>query len=97
MRVSDLIRAAGQLDEAAYLFEAELARSDVMTGQYRATDIITINLDNVLYGNASANMLLASYDILNIKKIPQWAELEIIEIDGPGFRGRFHIPAPGSS
>lgn len=92
MRVSDLIRAAGQLDEAAYLFEAELARYDVMTGHYRATDIITINLDNVLYGNASANMLLASYDILNIKKIPQWAELESIEFEGEvRFPGKYPI------
>lgn len=92
MRVSDLIRAGGQLEEAAYLLEAELARYDMHTGQYRETELITIELGRVLAGDTSADLLLAAHDVLNIKEIPLWRELEVIEIKGEvQFPGKYPI------
>jgi protein involved in polysaccharide export with SLBB domain len=92
MRVSDLIRAGGQLEEAAYLLEAELTRYDMHTGQYRETELITIELSRVLAGDTSADLLLAAHDVLNIKEIPLWRELEVIEIKGEvQFPGKYPI------
>jgi protein involved in polysaccharide export with SLBB domain len=92
MRVSDLIRAGGQLDEAAYLLEAELTRYDMHAGQYRETDLIKIELGRILASEPSADLLLAAHDVLNIKEIPLWQELEVIEIKGEvRFPGKYPI------
>jgi polysaccharide biosynthesis/export protein len=44
MRVSDLIRAGGSLDQAAYGGTAELARYEVIDGERRQTEVIPIDL-----------------------------------------------------
>ncbi len=40
MRVSDLIRAGGSLEEAAYGGQAELTRHRVIDGEYRQIDLV---------------------------------------------------------
>lgn len=92
MRISDLIRAGGYLDEAAYPVEAELTRYSVGSDQQRSTDLIIIDLAAVLAGDPEANLLLQPRDVLNVKEIPLWRELEITEVQGEvRFPGRYPI------
>ena len=45
MRVSDLLLAGGRLSEEAYTLRAELARYQVVNGEYRTSEVIDIDLD----------------------------------------------------
>jgi protein involved in polysaccharide export with SLBB domain len=82
MRISDLIRAGGSLEDAAYGGEAELSRYEVVNGEYRQTELIDIDLAAVLRGDPAADIALQPYDALNIKEVPQWRELETVSIEG---------------
>ncbi len=82
MRISDLLRAGGGLQEAAYVLDAELARHEVMSGQYRAADLIPVDLGAILAGERGADLTLAPHDILTIKEIPEWDQDNQIEIVG---------------
>ena len=82
MLVSDLIRAGGDLAEAAYALEAELTRYSLGVDQERQTELININLAGILAGNAAADLRLAPHDVLNIKEIPLWREQEEVQIEG---------------
>lgn len=92
MRVSDLIRAGGSLEDAAYGGHAELARYTVVNGEHRQTELIEVDLAAVLRGDAGADVALQPYDFLNIKELPQWREQEEIEIVGEvRFPGRYPV------
>jgi protein involved in polysaccharide export with SLBB domain len=82
MRISDLIRAGGSLEDAAYGGEAELSRYEVVNGEYRQTELIDIDLAAVLIGDPAADIALKPYDALNIKEVPQWRELETVSVEG---------------
>jgi polysaccharide export outer membrane protein len=82
MRVSDLVRAGGSLEEAAYGGEAELTRHRIIDGEYRQIDLEVVDLAAVLRGDASADLLLEPYDFLNVKEMPQWHRAETVEILG---------------
>jgi protein involved in polysaccharide export with SLBB domain len=82
MRVSDLLRAGGGLDEAAYELDAELARYDVVDGEYRETELIDLDLAGLMAGNSEANVVLKAHDYVNIKEIPHWQDQDDIEILG---------------
>jgi len=82
MHVSDLIRAGGSLDEAAYGSQAELTRYTVEGGEARESELIKIDLDKLRAGDRSADMQLQPFDYLVIKEIPKWAAEEEIEIRG---------------
>ena len=56
MRISDLLRAGGGLSEAAYATDAELTRYTVVNGEYRETELVTVNLASVVRGDAAANL-----------------------------------------
>ncbi|MGH3026457.1 MAG: SLBB domain-containing protein, partial [Gaiellaceae bacterium] len=62
MRVSDLLRAGGGLEDSAYAGEAELARFTVVHGQERQTQLIPIDLAAVMRGDPKANIELQPYD-----------------------------------
>jgi protein involved in polysaccharide export with SLBB domain len=72
MRISDLIRAGGTLEDSAYTGEAELTRYEVVDGNERQTALISVNLAAIRHGDASADLQLRPYDLLVIKKTPQW-------------------------
>jgi polysaccharide export outer membrane protein len=92
MRVSDLLRAGGGLDEAAYGTQAELTRYDVVAGESRQADLITVDLRSALDGNAAADIPLQPFDYLVIKETPLWAAQEEVEILGEvKFPGRYPI------
>jgi polysaccharide biosynthesis/export protein len=81
MRVSDLLRAGGGLQDAAYSATAELTRYRV-GGDARQTQLIEVDLAAILRGDESADVLLAPFDFLNIKEIPEWTEQERVTLMG---------------
>jgi polysaccharide export outer membrane protein len=72
MRVSDLIRAGGSLQDSAYAGEAELSRYEIIDGKERQTALIDVNLAAIRHDEPGADLELRPYDILVIKKTPQW-------------------------
>jgi polysaccharide biosynthesis/export protein len=82
MRVSDLIRAGGSLDDSAYSGDAELTRYEVVNGNARQTSLIPIDLAAVRRGDAAANVQLKPYDVLVIKITPLWEQPGTIELAG---------------
>jgi polysaccharide biosynthesis/export protein len=82
MKVSDLIRAGGSLDTAAYSGSAELSRYVIENGQTRRTQVIEIDLPAVLRGDAAANIALQPFDRLYIKEVSGWAEQEQVTLKG---------------
>lgn len=92
MRVSDLLRAGGRLDEAAYGGQAELTRYESADGESRRSELIQIDLRRVLAGDAQADIALQPFDYLVIKEVPQWADQEEVEVRGEvRFPGRYPI------
>ncbi len=82
MRISDLIKAGGGLDSAAYRLGAELTRYVVADGQYRKTEIIPVNLTAALQGSSTADLSLEPYDTLIIKQLPYWVTQGSVTITG---------------
>lgn len=82
MRVSDLLRAGGGLSEAAYATDAELTRYTVIGGEYRETELLTVDLAGLLRGDATADLALGPYDYLNIKEVSRWRGEESVTIGG---------------
>lgn len=81
MRVSDLIRAGGGLQDAAYSATAELTRYVDQNGK-RSTVLLNVDLAAIAKGDANADTTLQSADVLNIKELPQWSEHEQITLKG---------------
>ena len=82
MRISDLLRAGGGLSEAAYVTDAELTRYAIVNGEYRETELITVNLAGLLKGDPAADIPLTPYDYLNIKEVSRWRGEESITLKG---------------
>jgi polysaccharide export outer membrane protein len=92
MRVTDLLRAGGNLDESAYGLQAELTRYVVAGGEARKAELIEIDLQRALAGDANANIPLQPFDYLVIKGLPLWTATEEVEIRGEvKFPGRYPI------
>lgn len=82
MRVSDLLRAAGGLQDAAYVNDAELSRYRVVDGERRTVDIRQIDVAAIRKGDLAADEPLKPYDLLSIKLTPDWGRQEKIELLG---------------
>jgi len=92
MHVSDLIRAGGSLEDAAYTGQAELTRYAVVEGNVRRTDFITVDLSSIRRGDPAADIELRPYDALVIKPIPMWMQPGVIEVAGEvRFPGKYPI------
>ena len=92
MRVSDLIRAGGSLDDAAFGAEAELTRYHVVAGQARESELLNIDLDAIRRGDAAADIELQPYDLLVVKTVPQWRTPGSVIIAGEvRFPGKYPI------
>ncbi len=92
MRVSDLLRAGGMLDESAYGGQAELTRYVIENGQMRKAELIEIDLRRAIEGDAASNLALQPFDYLVIKEVPLWGQQEVIEVLGEvRFPGRYPI------
>jgi polysaccharide export outer membrane protein len=92
MRVSDLLRAGGSLDEAAYDGQAELTRYEVSSNGARQAELIPIDLRAALNGEPLADLALRPFDYLVVKEVPLWASQEEVEVRGEvRFPGRYPI------
>lgn len=92
MRVSDLIRAGGSLDEAAYGGTAELTRNAIENGEARQTELKEIDLARVMANDPAADLELKPFDYLVIKELPLWGGQEYVEMQGEvRFPGRYPI------
>jgi len=92
MRISDLIRAGGSLSEEAYSTKAELVRYDVVGNEYRNTEVVDIDLESILRGDASADVVLQEHDNLRISGLPDWDTLWTVSLDGEvTFPGEYRI------
>jgi protein involved in polysaccharide export with SLBB domain len=81
MRISDLLRAGGGLQDAAYGATAELTRYRV-DGRVRQTQLIDVDLAAILKGDSGADILLQPFDYLNVKEVPEWSEQEEVMLSG---------------
>jgi polysaccharide export outer membrane protein len=92
MRLSDLMRAGGNLRDSAYAQTAELTRYRVVNGESRRTELIHVDLAAVMRGDAAADMLLQPFDSLSIKEVPEWGAQEHVTLTGEvRFPGRYSI------
>jgi polysaccharide export outer membrane protein len=92
MRISDLLRAGGNLDPAAHGGTAELTRYTVGPDGSRRTEVIEIDLAAVRRGENAADILLQPYDSLLVKETPEWAEQGSVTIRGEvRFPGTYSI------
>ena len=82
MTVSDLIRAGGGFDQAAFTGEAELTRYNVVAGQRREEQLVAINVGALVAGDASADLPLQPFDQIVIKELPEWSDQASISIVG---------------
>ena len=82
MRVSDLIRAGGNLAEAAYALEAELTRYSVSSSTERTMDVVKVDLDAIRNGIESADLVLREHDYLIINRVPEWNTTWTVELEG---------------
>ncbi|WP_232278923.1 SLBB domain-containing protein [Geotalea uraniireducens] len=73
MTVRDLLLVAGNPKINAYLKNAEINRIK-QTGEAVSSFPIVINLEEAIKGNPKDNLMLAPFDELSIRKIPNWAE-----------------------
>ena len=97
MRVSDLIRAGGSLDPAAYGVHAELSRYTVENGGQRDTRVISIDLAAIRRGDRSADIPLQAFDRLSIKQVSGWTEQDQVTLKGEvRFPGTYTIQ-PGET
>lgn len=81
MRVSDLLRAGGGLQDAAYGVMAELTRYRI-GGDARQTQLVDVDLAAILKGDESADLLLQPFDFLNVKEVPEWSEQDQVTLLG---------------
>ena len=81
MRIGDLLRAGGQLDDAAFGGKAELTRFR-STGGERASELLEIDLAAVRRGDPAADVTLQAFDTLTIKELPEWGKQESIILRG---------------
>jgi protein involved in polysaccharide export with SLBB domain len=82
MTVSDLVRAGGGLDQAAYGATAELARYEVVGGERRQTAVLDVDLARVLAGDPAADFTLRPFDYLVIRETPEWSGQESMTVRG---------------
>lgn len=91
MRISDLLRAGGRLEDSAYGSKAELTRYRIV-GDTRQTELVSVDLAAVRRGDAAADIALQPFDLLNIHEVPEWSELEQVKLTGEvKFPGTYSI------
>jgi len=92
MRVSDLIRAGGDLAEEAYATRAEIVRYEIVDNETRSTQIIDVDLAAILSGDALADVQLFEHDNLRISGLPEWDRLWTVALEGEvTFPGEYRI------
>lgn len=93
MKISDALRAAGDLTEKAYAIAAELVRFEITDGALRQAQVLNVDIKSILSGSSSASdFSLQPYDKLNIKVIPEWGDEWIVVLEGEfNFPGQYTL------
>jgi len=92
MRISDLIFSAGNVNESAYLDEAEVSSFIVEDGKSVKADYKKINLGAALKNEPEHNVPLKPYDRVFVKRIPGWKDERFINVSGEvAFPGKYII------
>ena len=92
MRVKDLIFAAGNVKDSAYLKEAELSSYEIKDGKLCLIKRRAIDLEAALRGDPAHNLPLQPYDKLLVRRISEWKRERYVEIAGEVvFPGRYLI------
>ena len=73
MTVRDLLTLAGNPKLTAYLKNGELTRIKETDGSVTSYPV-KVNLEEAMKGNPKENILLAPFDELTVRRIPNWAE-----------------------
>jgi polysaccharide biosynthesis/export protein len=73
MKVRDLLLVAGNPKTTAYLDNAEINRLK-LGGREVSSFPLVVNLAKAIHGNPGDNVVLAPFDELTVRKIPNWAE-----------------------
>lgn len=82
MHIQDLLVAAGNLTESAYTLGAELSRYKVVDEEYREVNHYNITQNQLMNNAVTDELVLQPYDNLHIKRIPLWADEQIVELKG---------------
>lgn len=92
MTVKDLVFAAGNLSESAYLEEADISLHFVESGKSARIEHRQINLKKALEGDSEHNLVLKPYSRLFVKQIPKWREEQFVSVAGEvKFPGKYMI------
>ncbi len=82
MRLTDLLFAAGNVTDRAYMQQAEITRYSVQNGERRVARHIQVNLAAALRGDAAANIPLEPYDVLMVRRVSNWRAIEHATVTG---------------
>lgn len=92
MKVSELLRAGGNLTQQAYRLEAEMIRYQVIENKVREISRIPLDLAAIMKGDATHDRELRPFDTVNVKQVAEWWDRETIEIRGEVmFPGRYVV------
>jgi len=89
MTLSDLIIAAGNVKDSAYLDRVEIVRMKVEAGKTEYS-VVDVNLNNVLAGGKK--VYLKPFDVVKIRKISEYKKEDKVVVSGEAyFPGEFVI------
>lgn len=74
MTVRDVIIQAGNLKRTAFMSNAEIKRT-IRSKDKVETESITFNLNEAMKNDPKDNIVLAPYDVIMIRRIPDWTEI----------------------
>ena len=81
MTVTQLIAAAGGLEEAAYTSGVEISRYDLSNPEQASSVHFPVDLSEA-FADASADVLLQSYDVVLVRAIPEFRENLSVTLKG---------------
>jgi len=92
MHLSDLLFAAGNVTESAYLEEAEITRYTVKNNTRRVSRHMQVDLAKALQDDPEANILIQPYDVLTVRRMANWGDIKHASIEGEvNFPGSYPI------
>jgi len=92
MRLTDLLFAAGNVTERAYMQQAEITRYTVENNQRRVSKHIQVDLARALHGDGAANIQLTPHDVLMVRRMANWRDIEHVSIKGEvNFPGNYPV------
>jgi polysaccharide export outer membrane protein len=92
MRVSDLIFAAGNVLESAYMGEAEVSTQVVEDKRNVRVMNRTFDLAKALSGDPQSNVELKPYDVVMVKRLNNWRTERFVNIQGEvTFPGKYFV------